>query len=377
LSIYINISGSNICHNVKKSKTKRGEKIQVFLNFDIRILLLAITAFGLVFSLSATKSLEGLESNLLYSNISPDAKVDKANSTSELNDPSEMYKKVSLQTSENNGVDNSEMISAIKAAENRIVNTTLYLPISGPWKALSGTLNSSTEIHTDINAKHDMILVLPDTGKLYEGVLTYSATTDVQPVSFMGPVSLTDKKGQLIASMDGGINWYAVSTKESDQSLGTWQFAGNAIAVHTDSETPFIGNYTVVYRELNPSETNKMKTITSTPSQVIGNNTGQVSWIIPPSQENHTGTLSFSSSDNIQFLTFHGPLKSSEEKDKKMIWSPDNGKTTHEITLTDLGNKEGLLTPGKMGTFTFGGNGLAIYAPGEKPVTTSYALVTH
>lgn len=281
--------------------------------------------------------------------------------------------------SESSAQDHSEMIYAIKEAENRKTNETLSLPVSGPWQALSGTLNSSTEIHTDIkDTKHEIILILPDTDKIYEGALAYSATTDVQPVSFIGPVNLTsDKKGQLLASMDGGNTWYAISTKGSDQSLGTWQFAGNTIAVHTDSETPFVGNYTVIYRELNPSETNKVETVTSTPSQVIGNNTGQISWIISPSQENHTGTLSFSSSDNIQFLTFHGPLKLVEEKDKKIIWSPDNGKTNYEITVTELGNKEGLITPGKMGTFAFGGNGLAIYSPSEKPVTTSYALVAH
>jgi hypothetical protein len=45
--------------------------------------------------------------------------------------------------------------------------------------------------------------------------------------------------------------------------------------------------------------------------------------------------------------------------------------------VADLGNREGLLTPGKMGTFTFGGNGLAIYSSSERPFTTSYALVTH
>ncbi len=273
-----------------------------------------------------------------------------------------------------------EMLSAIKEAENRMMNDTLSLPVSGPWKAFSGTLNSSTEIHTDFNdTKHEIILVLPGTGRLYEGVLAYSATTDVQPASFIGPVNLTsDKKGQLIASMDGGNKWYAVSTKESDQKIGTWQFAANAISVHTDSETPFTGNYTVIYREMNPNETkNKIETITSTPIQGMGNNTGQISWIITPSAENHSGTLSFSASENIQFLTFHGPLKAEEEVDKKNIWSPDNGKTKYEVTITDLGDKEGFLTPGKMGTFTFGGNGLAIYSPSEIPFTVSYALVTH
>jgi hypothetical protein len=347
------------------------------LKWNTKIFLLVLILFGMLSSQLAAKTIEAYDSNILYSNILSDSKISKVNSILELNDHSQKYKKVSLQTSSNNSLDHSEMISAIKEAEQRKMNTSLSLPVTGPWKAQSGTLKSVIEIHTDVNQKHDIILILPDTGKLYEGVLTYSATTDVQPVTFIGPVNITDdKKGQLIASMDGGNKWYAVSTKEADQKIGTWQFAGNAIAVHTTSETPFIGNYTVVYRELNPSETNKAETITSTPSQVIGKNIGQISWILPPSPKYNTGTISYSSSDNIQFLTFDGYLKLGEEKGKKNIWSPDNGKTKYEITLIDLGNKTGILTSCKMGTFTFGGNGLAIHSYGEKPVTTSYALVT-
>jgi hypothetical protein len=349
------------------------------LKWTAKIFLLTLIIFGMLSSQLAAKSLEAYDSNILYSNTLADSKINKkVNSVLELNDNSQIYKKVSLQTSSDNNLDHSKMISAIKEAEKRKMNASLSLPVTGPWKAQSGTLNSVIEIHTDINQKHDIILILPDTGKLYEGVLTYSATTNVQPVTFIGPVSITDdKKGQLIASMDGGNKWYAVSTKEADQKMGTWQFAGNAIAVHTTSETPFIGNYTIVYKELNPSETNKAETITSIPLQAVGNNTGQVSWILPPSPKYTTGTISYSSSDNIQFLTFDGPLKLGDEKGKKNIWSPDNGKTKYEITSIDLGNKTGILTSGKMGTFTFGGNGLAIHSYGEKPVTTSYALVIH
>jgi hypothetical protein len=349
------------------------------LKWTTKIFLLALIIFGMLSSQLATKSIKAYDSNILFSNTLSDSKINnKVNSVLELNDHFQKYKKVSLQTPSKNSLDHSEMIAAIKEAEQRKMNASLSLPVTGPWKAQSGTLNSVIEIHTDVNQKHDMILILPDTGKLYEGVLTYSATTNVQPVTFIGPVSITyEKKGQLIASMDGGNKWYAVSTKEPDQKIGTWQFAGNALAVHTTSQTPFIGNYTVVYRELNPSETNKEETITSTPLQVIGNNTEQVSWILPPPPKYNTGTISYSSSNNIQFLTFDGPLKLGEEIGKKNIWSPDNGKTKYEITLINLGNKTGILTSGKMGTFTFGGNGLAIHSYGEKPITTSYALVTH
>ena len=289
------------------------------LKLTTKIFLLVLIIFGMLSSQLATKTIEAYDSNILYSDTLSDSKINKVNSMLELNKHSQKYKKVLLQTSSNNSLDHSEMISAIKEAEQRNMNTSLSLPVKGPWKAQSGTLKSVIEIHTDVNQKHDIILILPDTGKLYEGVLTYSATTDVQPVTFIGPVNITDDKGQLIASMAGGNKWYAVSTKEADQKIGTWQFAGNAIAVHTTSETPFMGNYTVVYRELNPSEINKAETITSIPSQLLGNNTGQISWILPASPKYNTGTISYSSSDNIQFLSFDGDLKLGEEKGKKNI----------------------------------------------------------
>jgi hypothetical protein len=54
---------------------------------------------------------------------------------------------ISLQTPNISSIYHSEMISAIKEAENRKMNETSSLPVSGPSKALSGTLNSSIEIH--------------------------------------------------------------------------------------------------------------------------------------------------------------------------------------------------------------------------------------
>jgi hypothetical protein len=113
----------------------------------------------------ATKSIEAYDSNILYSNTLADSKINKkVSSVLEFNNNFQKYKKVSLQTSSNN---NSLVhISAIKEAEKRKMNTSLSLLVTDPWKAQSGTLNSVIEIHTDINQKHDIILILPDTGKL-------------------------------------------------------------------------------------------------------------------------------------------------------------------------------------------------------------------
>lgn len=90
------------------------------LKWTDKIFLLALIIFGMLSSQLATKSIEVYDSNILYSNTLADSKINKkVNSVLELNDHSQIYKKVSLQTSSNNSLDHSEMISAIKEAEKR------------------------------------------------------------------------------------------------------------------------------------------------------------------------------------------------------------------------------------------------------------------
>ena len=76
--------------------------------------------------------------------------------------------------------------------------------------------------------------------------------------------------------------------------------------------------------------------------------------------------LSYTASQNVQLVVFHGPLGSVEGKGQR-IWSPDNGKTKYSLTDIDLG--------GKMGNLIFAGNGLVIRSSSDKPFTVSYALV--
>jgi hypothetical protein len=242
---------------------------------------------------------------------------------------------------------------------------------SGPWRLMRGTVNSFPEIHTELSAtnphKHQIAIILPDTGKIYDGVIAYSASTDVAPATLIVPVNSTEVKGQLAAAMDGK-KLYAITTEDHEHRIGTWPFAGKVLTIHNNKPIPFKVNYTVIYRELEPSKNNKIGTIQSIPSRLLGNASEQLAVIIPPSSTNqYSGKLSYTASQNVQLVIFHGPLGSGEGKGQR--WSPDNGKTRYALTNIDLGNN--------MGNLVFAGNGLVMRSYSDKPFTVSYAVVSN
>jgi hypothetical protein len=284
--------------------------------------------------------------------------------------PEQNYK--SIQMAEKTDPHN-KTISAIMSAEarKRAYEQNLTEIQNGSWKVMSGTLDSVPEIHTEgIQTKHHEIAIIlpPDTGKIYEGVMAYSASSNVQPGSLYGPVNQSERKGQLVSSMDGKT-FYAVTAKEPDQRTGTWQFAGNVLVVHNPEGHTFTVNYTVVYRESELSKNNRVETVQSTSSHLLGDTNEQVAVIVPPTENHYSGTLSYSASKDVQLVVFHGPLSPGEEDKGQNIWSPDNGKTKYALVLVHPGNN--------MGNFAFSGNGLAIGSFRDMPFTISYAIVAH
>lgn len=273
----------------------------------------------------------------------------------------------------NNSDASKEVISAINQAQEykRSYEQNHTGVQNGPWKVMSGSLHSVPEIHTELSAtnppNHQIAIVLPDTGKIYEGVMAYSATTDVTPNTFVVPVNST-VKGQLVAAMDGK-HLYAITNIDDNQSIGTWQSAGRVFHIHNTRPIPFDVNYTVIYRELEPSENNKVGTIQSSPITILGNDSEQIAMILPPTTEKNqsSGILSYTASENVQLVVFQGPLGDQEGKGQK-IWSPDNGKTRYALITIDPANK--------MGNLLFNGNGLAMRSSDNKPFTLSYAVVS-
>jgi len=105
-------------------------------------------------------------------------------------------------------------------------------------------------------------------------------------------------------------------------------------------------------------------TITSVQDPGQGHEGHQLAILLPPSDKVYVGKMTFSASENVQFVALHGPLGVGEDKGQA-IWSPD-GETKYALTLIDNGQKSG-------GWF-FAGNALALHSMKDTPFTASYSI---
>ncbi|HEY8109390.1 MAG TPA: hypothetical protein VIG05_00795 [Candidatus Nitrosotenuis sp.] len=92
---------------------------------------------------------------------------------------------------------------------------------------------------------HQIAVILPPSNKIYKGTLTYAASEPVQLVALHGPLAEGEATGQPIWSPDGKTK-FALTFVDTQQASGTWNFAGNALAVHTKNTEQFTVSYTVV-----------------------------------------------------------------------------------------------------------------------------------
>lgn len=106
-------------------------------------------------------------------------------------------------------------------------------------------------------------------------------------------------------------------------------------------------------------------TITSVQDPGQGHEGHQLAVLLPPSEKVYVGKLTFSASENVQYVTLTGPLADGEDMGQP-TWSPDGGKTVFALTFVDNGQKTG-------GWF-FAGNALALHTMHETPFTATYSL---
>ncbi|MCA2004038.1 MAG: Kazal-type serine protease inhibitor family protein, partial [Candidatus Nitrosotenuis sp.] len=107
-------------------------------------------------------------------------------------------------------------------------------------KIVAGTVTSIQDPGLG-HESHQLAVILPPSDKIYKGMLTYSASEPVQLVALTGPLAEGQDKGQPIWTPDGKTK-FALTLIEADPA-GTWNFAGNAIAVHTKKTEPFTVSY--------------------------------------------------------------------------------------------------------------------------------------
>lgn len=92
---------------------------------------------------------------------------------------------------------------------------------------------------------HQLAIILPPSDKTYTGVLTYSASENIQLVALHGPLAPDEDAGQKTWSLDENTK-FALTFVDPENSMGTWVFSGNALAVHTKNTEPFTVSYSVV-----------------------------------------------------------------------------------------------------------------------------------
>ena len=225
------------------------------------------------------------------------------------------------------------------------------------WERLTSSLDPGIG-----HESHQLAIILPPSDKVYSGTLNYDATEPIQLVSLHGPLAAGEDNGQAIWTPDGETK-FALTFVDPMKSKGEWQFAGNALAVHTMNPTPFIVDFQVDYEEKSMSETVMTGTTSSGLDPGIGHEGHQLAILLAPSSDVYSGILSYSASEPIQLVSLDGPIGDGEQP--AMTWTPD-GDTIFALTFVDPDNA--------MGSWEFSGNALAVHTMFPTEFTVSYSV---
>ncbi len=225
----------------------------------------------------------------------------------------------------------------------------------------SGTLESVQDPGIG-HETHQIAIILPPSENVYAGTLTYNASEPIQLISLHGPLAEDQDLGQPIWTTDGETK-FALTFVDHEMSQGTWNFAGNALAVHTKNTEPFTVDYSLEYLETPIHGIIMSGTMQSIQDPGLGHEGHQIIIILQPGDNVISGTLTYSASEPIQLVSLRGPVGLDEQPD--MTWTPD-GETIFELTFVDPENA--------MGTWMFSGNALAVHTKHTDQFTASFSV---
>ncbi|MCV0401038.1 MAG: hypothetical protein K5777_03535 [Nitrosopumilus sp.] len=115
-------------------------------------------------------------------------------------------------------------------------------------KSVTGVIQSETDPGQG-HELHQLAVLLAPSEKMYKGMLTYSASENVQLVALHGPLTEDQVMGQTIWTPDGKTK-FALTLVDQKNKMGTWMFTGNALAAHTFSTEPFSMSYSLHYAQV-------------------------------------------------------------------------------------------------------------------------------
>jgi len=90
---------------------------------------------------------------------------------------------------------------------------------------------------------HQLAVILAPSSDMYSGILSYSASEPIQLVSLRGPVGPNEQPEKTWTP--DGETIFELTFVDPKTAMGSWEFEGNALAVHTMNPTPFTVSYSV------------------------------------------------------------------------------------------------------------------------------------
>jgi plastocyanin len=240
---------------------------------------------------------------------------------------------------------------------DKVKEGTPTKPLKSGWERVTSETDPGVGHET-----HQLAILLAPSNKVYSGTLNYDASENIQLVALHGPLANGEDEGQATWTPDGKTK-FALTFVDPKNSKGKWEFAGNALAVHTMNTEPFTVDYKVDYTEKPMSNTVVTGTTMSVQDPGQGHEGHQLAVLLAPSSDVYSGILSYSASENIQLVTLRGPVGADEKPAK--TWTPD-GETIFELTFVDPKNA--------MGSWKFEGNALAVHTMNTNQFTVSYSV---
>jgi len=139
---------------------------------------------------------------------------------------------------------NALAVHTMNEEQFTVSNSISYMEKEMSDTVITGTLNSMIDPGIG-HEGHSIAIILPPSEMTYSGILTYSASEPIQLIALHGPLAQGEDMGQAIWTPDGETK-FALTFVDNESNMGTWAFAGNALAVHTMNTDGFSITYSVV-----------------------------------------------------------------------------------------------------------------------------------
>jgi len=107
---------------------------------------------------------------------------------------------------------------------------------------MTGTIQSVQDPGVG-HESHQLAVILAPSSELYSGILSYSASENIQLVALRGPIG-PDEHPEKTWSVDGKTI-FEMTFVDPANAMGSWEFSGNALALHTKNTTQFTVSYSV------------------------------------------------------------------------------------------------------------------------------------